>query len=1504
MTAVIVGHDGAGWLQHGLDALLEQTKPVQRVVAVDTGSRDRSGSVLASKLGQTAVFGMERSTGYAVAVRRALQHKAASAPLPAPPGSAARGRLEQVDWIWLLHDDCEPAPDALEQLLRGAAETPTAAVLGPKLMDWTDRDVVLETGISLDSVGRRTTGIEPREVDQGQHDGDRDVLAVSSAGMLVRRDVWDQVGGFDPGMALFGEDIDLCWRVHAAGFRVRVITDAVVYHALAATRGRRPISVGRRARLLDRRNGLLTLLGNLPAGPMLLALLANVAISAVRTLFYTVAKRGTAALDEAAAVAGVIGHPLRFAAIRRRRARGRRAAYSRVRADLPPGHSLRRAAEFLSLVLTRSGNPDVAHGQSAIDDPDEDDSLLTDSGFLQRFVTRPGVLLLLGLIVVTAVAEHSLLGGGPLGGGALTPAWEGASTLWGEVLQAFHPVGIGSASAAPPSAGFVALLATILLGKTWLAIDVLLLGCVPLAGVTALLALRRITHSAPVRVWAAAAYALLPVAFGAVSAGRLGSAVTFVLIPLIGLAAGRMFTESPRLARRAAWATGLLVTVGTAFVPLLWPMAVIGAVLAAAILRRPRALLLNLLIVAATPPVLLLPWMLQLLAHPSALLLETGVQQPGLASADLPARSLLLLSPGGPGLPPYWVSGALILVALLALLASRRRVLIVSGWGAALLGFGTAIVASRATVTPAGGQAMTPWPGAALAVAAAGLILASVAGADSLSQLLGPRGRKSTHRLSGSRGLAVAVVSLAALSAPVLAGAYWLLHPVNGPVAPASGEIVPSLGSTSGPGRQLRTLVLSATDGHVSYLLLRGDSPLFADSGLVPDSSAQTALNAAVASLVAPDGGLANNQSEQLARFDIGFVLMRAPANPQLASILDSVAGLATASTNPSFDLWRLATLPSRVSVVEPSGAVMPISSGLVGLSGAAAPAAGGILELSEPAGGWAASLNGHGLTPVASPAGSWAQAFRLPAGGGTLSVSRNSLLHDLLVALELLAILVVAVLALPGVRTAAEIEAAVAAVASNTQVEAETTPEIEEDSLAAAAAAGISRTDLAARASRGRAAGARKPGRPNRRKGKAPADREAGDRQPGRRRVAARSLRGGAGDAPAGRAGRGKAATDAAVAGAAAAGAVTAGAAANGAATDAVAAATGANGAAAADRVSAGAPSRAAWPAGQPASRFLSGPPQTRPSRPEGDPDGWPQSERPAPPWADEEDFSRPAARVGMSPSGSGFDDLPGRPEPALPGSRSTGYPPEDASRPQRGPDDHSQLADHGQAADYGRPADRGQSPSGGHYDDRVAERWTPQPPQHVPARPASRPEPVYPPEPSSGGRHGGQDPYEPAADWPARDRQDPVWRTSEHSSWSDDDQASAWPSTGGQAGWRDQDGQRGLPQDDQRGWPQDDQHGWPQEQRPQDDQHGWPQEQRPQEYRPQEHRQQAYTPLPPAGPDSWSVPGQAPWPDQGDELEALPPAGEVHHDWPGHAERPSRGWIAPSEDTDGDSW
>src|SRR4029079_5947982 len=88
------------------------------------------------------------------------------------------------------------APDALEQLLAGAGRSRSAAALGPKLKDLVERRLVRGAGITPDRAGRRLTGVEPGEIDQGQHDGNRAVLAVSSAGMLVRRDVWNPLGGF------------------------------------------------------------------------------------------------------------------------------------------------------------------------------------------------------------------------------------------------------------------------------------------------------------------------------------------------------------------------------------------------------------------------------------------------------------------------------------------------------------------------------------------------------------------------------------------------------------------------------------------------------------------------------------------------------------------------------------------------------------------------------------------------------------------------------------------------------------------------------------------------------------------------------------------------------------------------------------------------------------------------------------------------------------------------------------------------------------------------------------------------------------------------------------------------------------------------------------------------------------------------------------------------------------------------------------------------------------
>ena len=1038
ITVVIVTHDGARLLPGLVQGIAEQTYPIARAIGVDTGSRDRSGALLAELLGTDVVFGMESGTGYGAAISRALRH---------PAARVAGQQANDTEWIWLLHDDCQPAPDALEQMLRVANRSQTVAILGPKLRDLNDRQVLRETGLTVDRAGRRLTGIEPGEIDQGQHDGNRGVLAVSTAGMLIRRDVWEQLGGFDPMLPLFRDDIDFCWRAHAAGHDVRVVTDAVVYHReLSARQSRKAPAAGGHPRMIERRAALYVFAANLPFAAMLTILSGCVFGSLLRAGYFLISKQQRRAFDHLGAVVWLVSHPIRIWRARRRRAAGRKRGYAVLKPKIPHAKTLSRLAEGLAGALSRN-SPYEGSGQHGgmTDDPDDELPLPPPDSMIRRVLTHPSVLLAAALLVVTVIAERSLLGSvfggsGTLAGGALVPAWGGASDLWREYLAGYHPVGVGSAASTPPYIGVVAAVATVLGGKPWLAVDVLLLGCVPVAGMGAYLAARRVTPALAPRIWIAFSYALLPVATGAIAAGRLGSAVVFMLLPPIGVMLGRMLTRPPRVARRAAWAAGLLIAIATAFVPLLWLVAIAGPVAALFALGIWRlrglpfrwAVVINAAIAAIVPAVILMPWTFHLVASPSAFLLEAGVAEPGLAVAGVRPEPLLLLSPGGPGTPPVWVTAGLVAAAFCALLVRRRRTLVLAGWGVALTGFiAAAIVTKLQVASPISGGTVPAWPGVALTIAAAGLLLAATPMVEWAAGLAwgvaaSEASLATRARLVGKRGMAGLAIGLMAVTLPVFAAGYWLATGVRGPISAAGSPVLPAfIAASSGAPYQSRTLVLRQVDGVLAYQLLRDSDPVLGEPELPEATSAATALNTVVASLAAPDSGDAEDAGQALGAFDIGSVLLPAPVDQSLAAQLNGQAGLQPLTVSSSYDLWRVAGTVARVSVLSSDGTTVPISSGPVGSTSTITSDASGTLVLAEPAGGWSATLNGHALRPVTVYG--WAQGFVLPAGGGRLVIGRDELPRDLILIVEAIAVLVAFALALPGTRAAAGAQGSVA---------------------------------------------------------------------------------------------------------------------------------------------------------------------------------------------------------------------------------------------------------------------------------------------------------------------------------------------------------------------------------------------------------------------------------------------------------------------------------------------
>ncbi|OLT28216.1 glycosyl transferase family 2 [Nocardiopsis sp. CNR-923] len=1012
VTAVIVSHDGARWLPETLAAVRGQSRPVQRVVAADTGSTDGSAELLTEYLPDDAVLDLPATTGYGDAVRGALGLPRSTAPVPRHAGG--------TEWIWLIHDDLTPERDALERLLAAADQDPRAAVLGPKLRDWFDRRRLVEAGVTIDGAGRRETGLEQREFDHGQHDGTRQVLAVSSAGMLVRRDVWDRLGGFDPALPLFRDDIDFCWRVGGAGLRAVLVTDAVAYHAEASARRRRRITATRNhPRRIDRRHAVFVLLANLPAGGMVAALVRNSVASLLRVLTYLLIKQPGNALDEAAAITLVYLRPLRLARARFRRRRDRRRTYSAIRPFLARGVALRQFADTLTGILSGEpvlNTPGRHQAVTVAPSPDDEAAALADqTSFLRRVVLRPGVLLVLGLTVVAVVAERSLLFGDLLAGGALLPVTGSAADLWSLYLAAWPETGLGSNAPVAPYVGFLALASTLTLGQPWIAVCVVLLGCVPLSGLTAFLLAREVVGPRPVRLWTAAVYALLPVATGAVAQGRLGTALVHVLMPVMGLLLVRLVTLPPRRSRRAAWGLGLVLAAATAFVPLVWALALFtGMLVAAAFGHLGRRLYVSVALSLTVPIVLLLPWSLELLRHPTLWLLEAGLRPP---TTGATAAQLLLLSPGGPGTPPAWVTAGFAAAALCSLLLLRDRKIVAAGWTLALVGLLVAVVTSRLVVEPyPGGPPIQIWPGTALSFAATAVLLSAATGARSLGPML---------RLGGLRRVFAVAVSALALVTPLSAAAVWVAGGVDGPLTGRADMAVSrALAVIDGGGTRPRTLVVTPGEGGVDYAVLRGEQPRLGDEGVLPTAPTREVMDRAVAELVAGQGG---EHLHTLADFGVQYVLYPRPEvdgahDTSMLTTLDGTPGLLRMSLSDRYGLWRVGESTGALRVVE--GAVTgadEIEAEVLAVGDDLPDGeAGRLLFLAEPADdGWRATLDGAALTPVDTETG--VQAWELPARGGALDVRHVDPVHTAWLATQGVAFLAVAVLAVPGARTEEE---------------------------------------------------------------------------------------------------------------------------------------------------------------------------------------------------------------------------------------------------------------------------------------------------------------------------------------------------------------------------------------------------------------------------------------------------------------------------------------------------
>ncbi len=1013
VTAIIVSHNGAAWLPEVISSLSSQTRRINRIIAVDTGSTDASPKLL--RAAGITYIAAEPDIGYGDAIEIALEH---SLKLRDPADAVN-------ECIWLIHDDCAPAKDALALLLEAINDRPQVVIAGPKLLGWYDRDHLLEAGISIARNGARWTGLEPREQDQGQHDEIKEVLSVSTAGMLVRRAAFEEIGGLDPNLALFRDDVDLGWRAHVAGFSAICVGAASAFHAEASASERRVVDVSEaflhRPLLLDRRNAAYVMLANSSWWMLPWLTFQLLGTSFLRVVFDLLAKLPGYAGDEIAAVALLIIHPTDLIKARRARRKKRLLTPSVVSVFIPPrGSQIRAGVDRVTNTISQklkgpeepseNNGPQTYSDLGVITDEFDDQYSLSPSGpsLFRGVLRRPDSLALVVILALSIVSARARFGS--LSGGALGFIPTGGGDLLRNYAQAWHLVGMGSAASAPPWLAVLGIASFITLGHLSLLITALFLLTPSLAFIIFVNALRRIGISQATSTFGGVVYILTPILWSSLNQGRIDILVLYLLAPLFIFLKPQMLNIA-ELSWRRIFALTLLTTLVASFSPLLLALELLlqialfaKAVISLREISEKSAGWIDLIENAAFKPVaqrgaviitmifLTLPWSLGALIHPTQFLTA-----PGIPLANGGTVQTLLTNPGGQGAPPWWVIAPIPLFIFFSFfIRSMRRSSLISS---AILAI--AILLNEFHVA-GHGATDSVFVGSLFIVIAIILIPPMMMAIEKVTPNL-------KLRNLGVRHMAVAGATVLSIVSALLVSGWILTGQAPSLVQSDQSDVVPAFVSALAqtPARP-KTLVLSSSSAASTFFISRGNRLSIGDADVA--TSVPPQISEVVGQLVSGSGVTA---AKVLGQFGIQYLFLKAPVSVQTTRVIDGVGGFTRMSATAIGVVWRIVGASPRIMLTDTSGKNYLIPAGDIGALGSAAKY-GTITVAEQYDQSWRLIVNG--VNDPLQQTASGLPFFTVDTPG-KITLLFDGTAHRALISLELLTLLIAVVMALPSGR-------------------------------------------------------------------------------------------------------------------------------------------------------------------------------------------------------------------------------------------------------------------------------------------------------------------------------------------------------------------------------------------------------------------------------------------------------------------------------------------------------
>ena len=224
ISAVLVSWNVRDLLLRCIDSL--KADGVTKIVVVDNVSKDDSVEAVRRSHPDVELVELDRNTGFAGGINRAVPYTS-------------------TPYVLVTTPDVYVEPGSTKALQAVLDERPDVGFVAPRI-DTPD-------GRLYPSVRRFPSFVDATahaflhflwpsnpfsrryKMLDWDHASARDVDWVACTHFLVRRQAWDEVGGFDEQFFMFLEDVDLCWRLHEAGWKIRYEPASVVQHEISAS---------------------------------------------------------------------------------------------------------------------------------------------------------------------------------------------------------------------------------------------------------------------------------------------------------------------------------------------------------------------------------------------------------------------------------------------------------------------------------------------------------------------------------------------------------------------------------------------------------------------------------------------------------------------------------------------------------------------------------------------------------------------------------------------------------------------------------------------------------------------------------------------------------------------------------------------------------------------------------------------------------------------------------------------------------------------------------------------------------------------------------------------------------------------------------------------------------------------------------------------------------------------------------------------------------------------